>query len=204
MVLLRRGEMTVDELAAELGVTANAIRVHVASLERDGMITRTGRRPSASKPAFTYGLTPDAELLFSRIYAPMLTELLHVLSRRLKPAAFRSLMRQVGAALMGDRPRPRGSPQDRANAACELLNDLGGHTTVQRHDGTYVIRSYGCPLAAATLEHPEACLAMEALLREFTALPVKSCCAVEERLRCCFAMPPERGRSARAPARRHA
>jgi predicted ArsR family transcriptional regulator len=49
-----------------------------------------------------------------------------------------------------------------------------------------MIRSDGCPLAAATQRYPEACNAVESLLREFTGLPVTKCCDREERLRCCF------------------
>jgi hypothetical protein len=49
-----------------------------------------------------------------------------------------------------------------------------------------MIRSDGCPLAAATKRHPEACSAMESLLSEFTGLEVAKCCDREERPRCCF------------------
>ena len=200
VMLLRRGGMTIDELAEALGLTANGVRLQVAALERDGIIMRAGKRPTASKPSAVYSLTPDTELQFSRVYAPMLTELLHVLSQRQKPSDFRKLMRDVGAALMADRPRPRGTPRERAEAACALFNELGGHTIVERRGGKYLIRSYGCPLSAATLEHPEACVAMEGLLGEFTGAPVKSCCARDERLRCCFELFLENGKTPRARA----
>jgi predicted ArsR family transcriptional regulator len=186
LALLRRGGMTVDELAAVLGLSGNAIRPQLAMLERDGFVTRAGVRRGASRPAQVYGLSRDAELLFSQAYIPVLTELLHVLDSRLQAGEFDAVMRQVGERLMAGRPRPTGEPRERAEAASELLNSLGGLARVEQQNGMLMIRSDGCPLSAATQRHPEACNAMESLLSEFTGLRVTQCCDREERLRCCF------------------
>ena len=198
MGLLRRGPMTVEELAQELGLSGNAVRQQLAILERDGMVGQGESRRGVSKPARTYGLTADAELLFSRAYAPVLTQLLHVLDERLDPTEFDKLMRDVGRRLMADRPRPTGDLRQRAEAASALLNELGGQARVEAHNGGFVIRGYGCPLSAATQRHPEACNAVESLLTEFAGIPVAKCCDVEDRLRCCF----EVGRVGRAGRRR--
>src|SRR5712691_3733263 len=100
MGLLRRGRMTVEELAGALGLSGNAVRPQLAILERDGLVQRSEMRRGTSKPARTYILTPEAELLFSRAYVPVLTQLLHVLDDRLDPAEFDRLMRDVGRRLM--------------------------------------------------------------------------------------------------------
>src|SRR5206468_11876697 len=62
---LRRGPVTVEELAKEFKLTDNAIRLHLTSLERDGMVKRAGvrRTPSAGKPASLYELHKDAEVM---------------------------------------------------------------------------------------------------------------------------------------------
>jgi len=186
VALLRRGAMTVDELASALGLSGNAVRPQLAVLERDGVVERAGVRRGASRPAQIYALSRDADLQFSRAYIPILTELLHVLDSRLDRAEFDGMMREVGARLMAGRPRPTGDARQRADAASELLNSLGGLARVEQQNGTLLIRSDGCPLAAATQRHPEACNAMESLLSEFTGLRVTKCCDREERLRCCF------------------
>jgi predicted ArsR family transcriptional regulator len=178
--------MTVDDLAGALGVSGNAVRPHLATLERDGLVQRSELRRGASKPSRTYVLTPEAELLFSRAYAPVLTELLHVLDERLDAGEFDGLMRDVGRRLMTDRPRPTGDLRRRAEAACALLEELGGLSEVEEHANGFLIRGYGCPLAAATQRHPEACNAVESLLSEFAGVPVAKCCDSEDRLRCCF------------------
>ena len=188
VALLRRSAMTVDELASALGLSGNAVRPQLAVLERDGLVQRAGVRRGASRPAQVYALSRDADLLFSRAYVPILTELLHVLDSRLERPEFDGMMREVGARLMAGRPRPTGDARQRAEAASELLTSLGGLARVEQQNGTLMIRSDGCPLAAATQLHPEACNAMESLLSEFTGLPVTKCCDREERLRCCFAL----------------
>ena len=186
MGLLRRGPMTVDELAGALGLSGNAVRPQLATLERDGLVQRSEMRRGTSKPSRTYVLTSEAELLFSRAYAPVLTQLLHVLDERLDPAEFDRVMRDVGRRLMANRPRPTGDLRQRAEAASALLNDLGGLAGVEERNGGLLVRGYGCPLAAATQRHPEACNAVESLLSEFAGVPVAKCCDAEDRLRCCF------------------
>ena len=186
MARLRRGSMTVDDLASALDLTGNAIRAQLAVLERDGLVWRTGLRAGTSKPARLYALTSEAELLFSRAYVPVLTELLHVLAAQLGAQEFDGVMREVGRRLMADRPRPTGDARQRAEAASELLNALGGLARVEERNGGLMIRSDGCPLAMATRRHPEACNAVESLLGEFSGLAVAKCCDREERLRCCF------------------
>jgi predicted ArsR family transcriptional regulator len=184
--LLRRAPMTVDELAAALGLTRTAVRAQLAGLERDDIVEQRGSRRGASKPARIYGVTSQAELLFSRAYVPILTQLLHVLARDLSSVEFDSIMREVGREFMGGRPVARGSLWDRVNAASALLNELGGLTEVAEEDGLYVIRSHGCPLAAATANHPEVCNALESLLSEFVGTRLTKCCDRYDRIRCCF------------------
>jgi predicted ArsR family transcriptional regulator len=81
--LLRRGPKTVDELAVALVLTRTAVRAQLAGLERDGLVEQRGSRRGTSKPSRMYGVTAQAELLFSRAYVPILTQLLHVLAQRL-------------------------------------------------------------------------------------------------------------------------
>src|ERR671921_321324 len=71
VALLRRGARTVEDLARTLGLTDNAIRNHLATLERDGIVRQEGvrRGPRAGKPAVVYELHPDAEPFFSKAYA---------------------------------------------------------------------------------------------------------------------------------------
>ena len=187
--LLRRGPMTVDELARALALTRTAVRAQLASLLRDDLVEQRGSRRGASKPSHVYGITEQAELLFSRAYIPILTQLLHVLAHRLSPTEFDRVMHEVGGRLMEGHTVPRGQLRDRVAGASALLNELGGLTEVVEGNGEFLIRSHGCPLAAATANHPEVCNALESLLSEFVGTQVTKCCDRYGRANCCFEIP---------------
>ena len=95
----------------------------------------------------------------------------------LPPAEFDAIMHEVGRqAMLGRAAAPRGGLRDRVVTASALLNDLGGLSEVDEENGFYIIRSHGCPLAAATAEHPEVCNALESMLSEFVGAKVTKCC----------------------------
>jgi len=187
--LLRRTPMTVEELAGALGVTRTAVRAQLATLERDALVEQRGSRRGASKPSRLYGVTSQAELLFSRAYVPILTRLLQVLARSQEAPEFDATMREVGRELMQGYRVAGGTLRERVAGASALLNELGGLTEVAEENGSYLIRSHGCPLAAATANHPEVCNALESMLSVFVGSEVNKCCDRYDRVRCCFEIP---------------
>ena len=193
VALLRRGPKTVEELAQALGLTDNAIRSHLSTLERDGLARQDGvrRGPGAGKPATLYEIRAEAEPLFSRAYAPVLGALVDELAEQFPAERREELMRSVGQRLAAEVGRPpAGDLQARVEAAAALLDSLGGGAQVERKDGALVIRGCGgCPLSAATARRPEVCRAVEALLTEFVGAPVQECCDRGERPRCHFEVP---------------
>src|SRR5947199_4755730 len=62
--LLRTRERTVNELAAELRLTDNAVRAHLASLERDKLGSQSGLTPAVPNPHPAYALETDADQFF--------------------------------------------------------------------------------------------------------------------------------------------
>ena len=176
--LLRTREQTVNELAAALGLTDNAIRAHLASLERDGLAHQSGWQAGFRKPHATYALTPDAEQIFPKSYGVLLDLLLIVISRQLSPKELRAAMREVGRRVADNHlGEVKGkSRNQRIDAALRILKNLGGSATFEKSEGKHFIRGNGCPLAAATSRHPEACLIAETLLSEIIGAPVKECC----------------------------
>jgi DeoR family transcriptional regulator, suf operon transcriptional repressor len=186
--LLRQGPRTVDELAKELNLTRTAVRAQLASLLREELVEQRDSRRGPSKPSHVYGVTSQAELMFSRAYVPLLTGLLHTLAHRMSPEEFNAILHEAGRTVLAGRAVRRGPLGDRVAAASVLLNELGGLTEVERHNGRFIIRSHGCPLGAATANHPEVCNALESLLNEFTGATVSKCCDDSNRERCCFAI----------------
>jgi predicted ArsR family transcriptional regulator len=181
--------MTVDELAAALRLTDNAVRAHLVTLERDGLVQQGERRGGrVGKPAASYRISPDVELLLSKAYLPLLTGLLDALGDQLPPDKLRPLLQEAGNRMAAGIEQPRGDLARRVQAASRLLNQLGGLSSVEEMgtEGRFVIRSRGCPVGAAVRERPEVCEAIVALLADLTGAQVRSCCQRGDRPNCCF------------------
>ena len=186
--LLRGKERTVNELAAALRLTDNAVRAHLLSLERDGLVKQSGIQHGFRKPHATYALTADAEQIFPKAYGPLLDLVLTVISQKLSPRELRAAMHEVGRRVAdGQKKKVRGKNREqRIQAALRILKDLGGAASFSKTEGKDFIRGNGCPLAAATARHPEACLIAESLLSEIIGVPVRERCVRGPAPSCCF------------------
>jgi predicted ArsR family transcriptional regulator len=188
--LLRRGALTADEIAAQLGVTTAAIRAHITALERDGIAHRAGQRSGTTRPSQMFALTPEVEQLLSGAYVPLLIELVRQSAVRVKPREFRELMRNTGKGLAAVFPRstvPDAPLAARVNDVSVLLNEQFGSTMrVEKSNNHYVLRGFGCPLAALTGNHPTVCLAIESLIATLLDTGVQECCDRAQRPQCCF------------------
>jgi predicted ArsR family transcriptional regulator len=189
--MLRRGARTVDELAGALGLTDNAIRSHLAGLERDLLIRQAGvrRTSGVGKPAVVYELHPDAEPLFSRAYPPVLTTLVEAVVSECDADQTERVLRDVGRRLAQQAGgRASGSLEMRTQAAVGVLAALGGDAEFSNEGGDFTIRGSGCPLSASVSKRPELCRAVETLIAEVAGADVRMCCEHGERPRCCFSV----------------
>ena len=186
VTLLRRDCRTVEELAQTLNLTDNAVRAHLATLERDGFVRQLGERRGSGKPAYVYELSADAEQLFPKAYGSILRQLLEVLSEEMTTVEVEALLRRTGRRLAEQQQLPAGDLQSRLQMAVNVLNELGGLAELEQRNGTFYIQGYSCPLAAVVPGHPEVCCLAETLITELVGQPVKECCNGNEPARCCL------------------
>lgn len=185
--LLRRAPMTVSDLAAALGLTDNAVRAHLAAMERDGLVEqRRGPVRGVGKPAQLYALTAAADALLPKAYAPVLGVLLQTLGERMGPDELAELLREVGRRAGAGRGREGADVRMRIEAAYGVLGEMGGVAEIHEADGAVTIRGFSCPLAALVPGHPQVCQLAEAMLSEIVGVPVREQCDKGERPRCCF------------------
>ena len=189
--LLRRSPQTVEELATALGVTDNAVRAQLASLERDGMVRQHGLRRGSGKPSFSYALQSEFEPLLSKAYIPMLVRLLRGMGERLPAQQLNDLLNEVGQDWAGELPRVSGDLKTKVVAASNLLNDLGGVTEIEQEGRCLMIKGYSCPLALAVRENRGVCVAVQALLSRYIGENVIEHCDRDgERVHCRFEVSP--------------
>jgi predicted ArsR family transcriptional regulator len=187
---LRGRSATVNELAEELGLTDNAVRAHLLSLERDGLLRQSGMRQGHRKPHFEYELMPESEGLFPKAYDTVFSRFIKVLKEKLGGAELEKTLMDTGLALA---PARRGSAsleslEDRAEKAAGILNSIGGAARVDKERDRLYIRSRSCPISSVVAEHPEACAIAEALVGEITRTKVEEKCDRTGSPRCAFAI----------------
>lgn len=188
---VRRGARTVNAIAAELGVTDNAVRLHLSALERDGLLTRRGvqRSGKAGQPAAEYDVSPGGEVVLSAAYPPALSALVRSISARLNSRAARALFLDAGRRMADETPAPAtGSLAARASSCAALLESLGGRVTVSNERSSATLTGAGCPLASAVRAEPGTCSLIEALLAKHGNVDVEQKCHHGEQPSCRFVL----------------
>ena len=205
-MLLRRENRTVDELAQELELTGNAVRVQLTALERDGFVQQgQGERRGVGKPAYVYNLTPRAENLFPKAYDRVLSHLLSLLAERMTSDELEALLRAIGRRMVGmvSLPSFKSGPEENAFAepgsgvragdvrarlsvAVDILNQLGGLMEIEEQEDSFSLCGYSCPLAPLVVEHPNLCNVTRSMLTDLVGLPVHERCVRSESLWCWF------------------
>src|SRR5438094_307290 len=110
--LLRRSRQTITSLAEALGLTDNAVRMHIAALHRDGIVEQVGTQSdTGGEPARLYGLTRAGEERVPKAYALVLSKLVE------------EIVRTQGRARSVELLRP-------ALGADDFLNELAEHQRV--------------------------------------------------------------------------
>lgn len=81
-ILRTVGPLTVGELGQRLGITHVAVRRHLTSLERDGLVTSVQERLPMGRPTRVYSLTEAADSLFPKKYGALTLELLDFMNQQ--------------------------------------------------------------------------------------------------------------------------
>jgi len=196
VTILRSTACTVEELAEKLNLTDNAVRAHLSTLERDGLVGRSGLRRGPRKPHFTYVLTDQADKLFPKAYDSLLNQLITVLKTRLSVPEIEGVLRETGRGLGAGATATNGANLEiRVQSALKVLEAIGGAARVEKHGDRLVIQASGCPLAAAVAAHPEVCRLAESLVAEIVKASVREQCDRSGRPKCRFEIGHEEAKS---------
>jgi predicted ArsR family transcriptional regulator len=187
--LLRWGPQTVAELAAAVGLTDNGVRTHLAALERDGLVRQEGVRRTGGKPSYVYELTPDADALFPKGYAAVLSEVLGYVREQQGSEGLKEFARAVAQRAASKMPAAAsGNLRSRVDIAAAVLGELGGLAEVVEDERSLRIRGFSCPLSSVVKDNPETCALAEELVRSIVGAEVEECCDRAGTPRCAFSI----------------
>lgn len=187
--------LTIDELAAKLEVSRNAVRQHLAALEGVGWIARGARRASGGRPEQLYVLTDAGKELFPRQYS-WFSELLIDAMREGGDAPFEEKLtamgKKVGASIRAQTDA-QASIAERVNTVSEMMIELGYDATTEVNGQGAVIEAQNCVFHQLAMKQPTICNFDLAMLEAGTGMKVEHrMCMARGEAKCCFALEAKR------------
>jgi predicted ArsR family transcriptional regulator len=188
MRMICHGKRTVTELSESLSLTDNAIRAHLAALERDGLVEHVGTLPATRKPNFAYDLTPAGHQFFPKMHAALLGEFLYEIRESGGKKKLQDLMEKVGFRLIEKAfPGIRDlAPDKRISRVLNALKLSGLLAGVEERANYVVIRGCSCPMSAVVGNHPDICAVAARVLTRVLGREVQERCDRGGSPRCIF------------------
>lgn len=159
-ILRTRGPLTVGELGERLGITHVAVRRHLTSLERDGLLTSVQERLPMGRPTRVYSLTEAADELFPKKYGALTLEALEFIAEagddmleRFFAGRGKSMSQKYGPEV-----RTGTDLEDRVTRLAEIQMANGYLAHVERGEGdTLVLTEFNCPVHQVSRKYQHAC-----------------------------------------------
>ena len=186
IALLRRKSRTVNELAEAVGLTDNGVRVHLLSLERDGLVQQSGTLKGVRRPNYAYRLTEQGEQLFPKAHWLVLDQMLQVTRQRTSQEVLSEILEEVGHRLAAPHIDKGRTASANLQYAADVIGEFGGLAEVEDADGQWTLRGSSCPFAASVVHHLEICGMAGIIVSDILGVEVEVCCEVDDRPRCCF------------------
>ena len=167
-IIKERGQVTVDELSRELGLTTVTVRHHLDILRGEGLISapRARRRKAPGRPKHVYALTEKAGAFFPKRYEHLTSQILSEVRVHFSPDEVDQMMRRIGERMANRAALPNEDDfEGRLVAAVEFMNGLGYMIHWERNDdGDYLLHVANCPYEKVSRQDREVCAVDLAML----------------------------------------
>ncbi|MCF7549072.1 metalloregulator ArsR/SmtB family transcription factor [Pseudonocardia sp. WMMC193] len=163
-LLMEQGPITAAEVAAELHLSAPAVRRHLDALLADGEAEvreapRRGRR-TRGRPAKHFLLTDAGRVRFGHGYDDLATSALRFLAQHAGEQAVGEFARTRVRDLLGaavEEIHAAGGPGERAEALARVLSSRGYAAAAREAGAGVQLCQHHCPVAHVAAEFPELC-----------------------------------------------
>jgi len=139
-------DITAIELAMVLKINESAIRRHLDSLEKEGLIFSRFEISGKGRPKKLYSLTLQGRSLFPRKTRELLSFLIQRVTQRYGEREMESLMLSVAKDFAKQliTKKVEGTLFGRLNHLTRLLDDYGFFTSLTKHGNKFVIEYRNC------------------------------------------------------------
>jgi DeoR family transcriptional regulator, suf operon transcriptional repressor len=158
-LLKRYGEARAEELAADLGMTASAVRQHLSGLVANDLVAHRSVKGGAGRPRHLFHLTPAAEALFPKAYPELTNELLAYVEEEDPALLARIFERRRDRRVDQAQARMEGRPfEERVAELARILDEDGYVAAWERlEDGSYRVSEHNCAVLAVAQRYGQTC-----------------------------------------------
>lgn len=159
-ILRTAGPLTVGELGDRLGITHVAVRRHLTSLERDGLVSSVQERLPMGRPTRVYSLTDAADDLFPKKYGSLTLEVLEFIQQN--SAEMVEQFFAVRGKNMIDKYGPEVSEgislEERVARLAEIQQGNGYLASWEKGaEDLFILKEYNCPVHQISRKYHQAC-----------------------------------------------
>jgi DeoR family suf operon transcriptional repressor len=168
ILLKKRGEASVEELASALGITVSAVRQHLTGLEAVGFAAHRSVSDGPGRPRFLYRLSAGAEALFPKYYSELTNELLSYVQDEDPETLERIFKRRRQRRVEGAVARLRGKSFPEKVAELARILDEDGYLAdfEALPDGSFLVTEHNCAILGVARKWGLACSTEIEFLRE--------------------------------------
>ncbi|GIP33784.1 metalloregulator ArsR/SmtB family transcription factor [Paenibacillus sp. J2TS4] len=170
------GPLSVSEMAKQLGITEMAVRRHLNTLERDGLVETRLSRQAMGRPTHLYSLTESADDLFPKNYHQLTLDLLHELGVEDGEEKIGRLFQLRKEKLLDKyRVQMEGKSLTERVALLADIQNANGYMVEWEsgEEGGFVFKEFNCPISQVARQYNEACQCELALFKELLGASVE-------------------------------
>jgi iron-sulfur cluster biosynthesis transcriptional regulator SufR len=159
-LLKEKGELTADELAGLLGISAVAVRRHLTKLESDQLVTYQEVQRGMGRPSFVYQLGEAASSFFPRRYEELAVNVLETIRALYGAQAIDAIFQMRTAHVIENyRRKVNGETLDTRLDQLTKLREADGYMSTWEldSDGTFILREANCPIIHVVQDCGSAC-----------------------------------------------
>ncbi|GAB6989627.1 helix-turn-helix transcriptional regulator [Paenibacillus pini] len=159
-MLKTKGELSAKDITEQIGITSMAIRRHINTLEKEGLIESKTIRQPMGRPTAIYRLTEQAEGFFPNKYFALTLDLLGELEEDAGKEMVHHLFDRRGQSLLrkhGD--KMHGKPfAEKVEMLAEIQNESGYMVHLEKKtEDEYTLLEHNCPISQIAKKYNHAC-----------------------------------------------
>jgi predicted ArsR family transcriptional regulator len=182
-LLRRKGQASAETIAADLGVTPNAVRQHLTNLEKDGFVVSHPERGARGRPALLFSLTERADAVFPKRYGQLATMVLQEVREMGGEEALDEVFGRVAArhAKAIERDIEGLTFDQKLNRVVSWIGRAGTLAEKTETEEGVKVTIHNCPFRNTALKFPQVCTITPHLLSQLLGTGVSQSDSIHRR-----------------------